>query len=42
MLPILRTLQPGDKLELAAIVEEVLLADRIPEIFPQLRYHLCS
>jgi len=37
VLPILRTLQPGDKLELAAIVEEVLLADRIPEIFPQLR-----
>ncbi|CAE7457511.1 unnamed protein product, partial [Symbiodinium sp. CCMP2456] len=37
VLPILRTLQPGDKLELAAIVEEVLLADRVPEIFPQLR-----
>ena len=37
VLPILRTLQPGDKLELAAIVEEAVLADRVPEIFPQLR-----
>ena len=37
VLPILRTLQPGDRLELAAIVEEVLLADTVPEIFPQLR-----